>query len=336
MQRKIKIIMAIIAACAMSVGLVAAIGPLFSTYTRTLTWTQATPNTQFELDVNGTQAPAVSAFTYTFTYATDQYCEVYTLTDQGNVPIIITASVTGSGATPTWMSNNVAYLAPGQVTAMAIYFTGFAYGGGSDTVTFSSAQAFPNAVRVTSYTVAETADADSGQFGNGFWAMDSFSQNIQIYNNVAGSGGGYVAFIDYVGTWQTWAGIASPAAATLQGASGSGNMLFSYAATFSSLGSGDTLPTTGTTLTETGGGYTSGGQIYPGASPYHWYSDSTYFPTSLSITEVGGEIALYTYGALVYNNPSVTQAQIWTGFGGTYVTTPVNAYLGHGNIVIPA
>jgi hypothetical protein len=255
---------------------------------------------------------------------------VYTLINQGNVPIVITGTVTGTGAVATWMTNNVAYLGVGQTTAMGLIFTDFAYGSGNwNYVTFNSAQAYSSLSpsRVTSYTINEVNDADSGQFGNGYWALDSFSQNVQIYQL---SDSTYVAFIDYVGIWQTWAGVYSPAADVQEGAGGSGPMLFSYAATFPSLPSGDSFPTTGTTISKNVGGYETGGVVYANVSPYHWYSDSTYFPTQLSYTEVSpGEQALYAYwpysttlDTVLQNNP-----QIWTGFGLAWY---------QGNILIPA
>jgi hypothetical protein len=329
MQRKVKIIMAIIAACAMAIGSVVALDPLFSSYTRNFKWTMATPNTQFELDVNGTQQTGqIIQVNYTWTYATDTYCEVYTLINEGNVPIVITGTVTGTGAVATWMTNNVAYLGVGQTTAMALYFTDFAYGSGNwNYVTFNSAQAYSGSSRVTSYTISETSDADSGQYSNGYWALDAFNQNVQIYQL---SDKTYVAFVDYVGTWTTYTGVYSPAADVQEGAGGSGPMLFSYAATFPSLPSGDSFPANGITITASGGGVETGGVVYPGATPYHWYSDSTYFSTPLSYTEVStggaGEQALYAYwpysttlNTVLQNNP-----QIWTGFG-----------TGHGNILIP-
>lgn len=315
----------------MSMGLVAALDTYYSSYTRTFTWTQATANTQFELDVNGTQQSGTTATVpYTFTYATDQYCEVYTLINQGNVPIVITGAVAGTGAVGTWMSNNNAYLGVGQTTAMVLYFTDFATGGGTNTVTFTSTQVYPSSSRVTSYTISETNDADSGQYSNGYWALDSFNQNVQIYER---SDGSYVAFVDYVGTWTTYTGVISPAADVAEGAGGSGAMLFSYAATFPSLLGSDSFPVTGTTISVIGAGYETGGFVYPGGTKYEWYNDSTYFSTPLSITEVStpapaGEQALYVYSpsytTLNYALQTNT-AQIWTGFG-----------TGHGNILIPA
>ena len=317
-----------------STAVVWAGSPYFSSYTRNFAWTQAAANIQFELDVNGTQQTSSTVpVPYQFTYATDQYCEVYTLINQGNVPIVITGAVSGTGAVGTWMSNNVAYLGVGQTTAMVLYFTNFAYGGGSNTVTFTSALAFSgqDPSRVTSYTINEINDADSGQYGpTGYWALDSFAQNVQIYSL---SGGTYVAFVDYVGTWTTFAGSYSPAADVQEGAGGSGPMLFSYAATFPSLPGGDSFPTTGTIISKNVGGYQSGGLVYANVSPYHWYSDSTYFPTALSYTEVStggaGEQALYAYSSASTSLNTVLQQtspypQIWTGFGA-----------GHGNILIP-
>jgi hypothetical protein len=215
---------------------------------------------------------------------------------------------------------------------MALYFTDFAYGSGNwNYVTFNSAQAFSGSSpsRVTSYTINEVNDADSGQFGNGYWALDTFSQNVQIYSL---SGGGYVAFIDYVGIWQTWAGVYSPAADVQEGAGGSGPMLFSYAATFPNLPSGDKFPATGTTISIDNGGYETGGFVYQGISPYHWYSDSTYFSTPLSYTEVdtggAGEQALYAYWpySTILNTVLQHNPQIWTGWGQEWY---------QGNILIP-
>jgi len=330
-QRKYKILALILVAAMVSTAVVWATAPYYSSYTRNFTWTQAAANTQFELDVNGTQQTSSTVpVPYQFTYATDQYCEVYTLINQGNVPIVITAAVTGTGAVGTWMSNNVAYLGVGQTTAMVLYFTDFASGGGTNAVTFNSAQAYPGSSRVTSYTINEINDADSGQYGNGYWALDSFAQNVQIYSL---SGGGYAAFVDYVGTWTTYTGVYSPAANVQEGAGGSGPMLFSYAATFPSLPGGDSFPTTGTTINENVGGYQTGGVVYANVSPYHWYSDPIYFPTALSYTEVStggaGEQALYAYSSASTSLNPVLQhtspyPQIWTGFG-----------TGHGNILIP-
>ncbi|HMK95681.1 MAG TPA: hypothetical protein VK536_09825 [Candidatus Limnocylindrales bacterium] len=342
MQRKYKIIVAIIAACLMSIAMVAAVSPYFSSYTRNFTWTQYT--IPFELDVNGTQqtSQVVNVFPY-FVNPTDQYCEVYTLINDGNSPIIITASVSGTGATPNWMSNNVAYLAPGQTTAMAIYFTSFT-NAGTNTVTFNSAVAFPGATLVTSYNVQETGDADSGQgpLNGGYWSLDSFTQNIQIYHMSGDVGNNYVAFVDYVGSWNTFEGVSSPSASVdnpsraTEGASASGPMLFSYAATFNYAGS--TFPTNGATLVESGGGTATGPAPYtitPGVTPYHWYADTAFGGNGntggLTVTEIdtggAGEQALYVYSpsstsldpALQSNN-----AQIWTGFGS-----------GHGDIVVP-
>jgi hypothetical protein len=258
MQKKMKII-AIVLIFALAASTVAAIAPYFASYTRTISWTAA--NTQFEVDVNGTQIGQTTTLNIGATSSADSYCEVYKLTNQGDVPITITGSLTSaSGATFAWQTASVVTLGPLQSFDMVLLINNFA-GAGSVTVHFNSVKAFIDDPMVFEFKETVTNDADSSVgngAGSGYWALDNYVKDVQVWSLGHNN---YVALVNYIGTFTTFGTGLGPQGTGTETHPVTGTMIGGYAATFSATAIGTPL----STYTKDLGGTTIGN-----ANPWDW------------------------------------------------------------------
>jgi hypothetical protein len=301
----------VISILAMSVG--AVVATYYASYTRSFTWTVA--NTTFELEVNGTlQAAQVNpTINLGALSSADSYCEVYNLTNTGDVPINITATVTlpPGSAVATFLTSSsmsdMATIGAGASVDMVLLINDFQQAG-TATVTFNSVKAFiEDPTLVTTITQTITNDEDSGFAG--YWALDNYVKTVQVWNL---GGNNFVALADYVGTFTTYTDDLSPQVGATEGGTGTGAYLGSYVGTFTYTGTNPasviTLPSAsfGGTTADLAKDTYGNGQVGD-TSAVSWFS--TYFSgaSTLTLTQWGWTY-LYSANAGDYNG------QMWNNY----------------------
>ncbi len=307
----------------MTVSTVAALAPYFSSYSTSTSWTVTPSQFKFSLAVNGIQQTRQSGSISIGEVSTSSsYPEVYTLTNQAAVPITITATpvYTYIGAAVfTWLTapgtSDSVTLGPGQSSDMVLLINDFTTAG-TVTVVFNSVQAFTSDPTLAfSFTATITKDEDTGNIG--YWALDSYTTNVQVYNL---AGDNYVALADYLGTFTTYASDLSPGYGVVEPITGTGTLTQSYEATFTATGY---TPPASPTITANDGGTqldlsygTYAGQTGD-PSPFNWVA--LYLPAGTSL--------YYTQWPATYLYSTTRNApyggQMWNEYltvGGTTLT----------------